>query len=164
MYQEISVIDDNGELTEELKRIFEKEKDYVLKNINSNNVEDTTKDIPDLIIINEDNLNTDVVEVCQYIRTYSDNPITPIIVISSNFEKEHRVNILKNNVEYFIKAPIDGEYLYYTVKNIIRLMTSNRKVSPLTGLPGNLQIQVELKKKLLKKEDFAILYFDLDLF
>lgn len=164
MYQEISVIDDNGELTEELKRIFEKEKDYVLKNINSNNVEDTTKDIPDLIIINEDNLNTDVVEVCQYIRTYSDNPITPIIVISSNFEKEHRVNILKNNVEYFIKAPIDREYLYYTVKNIIRLMTSNRKVSPLTGLPGNLQIQVELKKKLLKKEDFAILYFDLDHF
>ena len=164
MYQEISVIDDNGELIEELKRIFEKEKDYVLKNINSNNVEDTTKDIPDLIIINEDNLNTDVVEVCQYIRTYSDNPITPIIVISSNFEKEHRVNILKNNVEYFIKAPIDREYLYYTVKNIIRLMTSNRKVSPLTGLPGNLQIQVELKKKLLKKEDFAILYFDLDHF
>ena len=164
MYQEISVIDDDGELTEELKNIFEKEKDYVFKNINSNNIEDTTKDIPDLIIINEDTLNTDVVEVCQYIRTYSDNPITPIIVISSNFEKEHRVNILKNNVEYFIKAPIDGEYLYYTVKNIIRLMTSNRKVSPLTGLPGNLQIQVELKKKLLKKEDFAILYFDLDHF
>ena len=164
MYQEISVIDDNGELTEELKNIFEKEKDYVFKNINSNNIEDTTKDIPDLIIINEDTLNTDVVEVCQYIRTYSDNPITPIMVISSNFEKEHRVNILKNNVEYFIKAPIDREYLYYTVKNIIRLMTSNRKVSPLTGLPGNLQIQVELKKKLLKKEEFAILYFDLDHF
>ena len=164
MYQEISIIDDNRELTEELKTIFEKEKDYVFKKIDSNNIEDTTKYIPDLIIINEDTLNTDVLEVCQYIRTYSDNPITPIIVISSNFDKEHRVNILKNNVEYFIKAPIDKEYLYYTIKNIIRLMSSNRKVSPLTGLPGNLQIQVELKKKLLKKEEFAILYFDLDHF
>ncbi len=164
MYQEICVIDDNSNFTEELKNIFEKEKDYVFKNINFNNIEDTTKYIPDLIIVNEDTLSTDVIEVCQYIRTYSDNPITPIMVISSNFDKEHRVNILKNNVEYFIKAPIDREYLYYTVKNIIRLMSSNRKVSPLTGLPGNLQIQVELKKKLLKKEEFAILYFDLDHF
>ena len=43
-------------------------------------------------------------------------------------------------------------------------MSSNRKVSPLTGLPGNLQIQVELKKRLLKKEEFSILYFDLDNF
>ena len=31
-------------------------------------------------------------------------------------------------------------------------MSSNRKVSPLTGLPGNIQIQVELRKRLLKKE------------
>ena len=45
-----------------------------------------------------------------------------------------------------------------------KLIYNNRKVSPLTGLPGNLQIQVELKKKLLKKEEFAILYFDLDHF
>jgi len=43
-------------------------------------------------------------------------------------------------------------------------MSSNRKVSPLTGLPGNIQIQVELRKRLLKKEEFAILYFDLDNF
>ena len=59
---------------------------------------------------------------------------------------------------------MDDEYIYYTIKNIIRLMASNRKVSPLTGLPGNIQIQVELQKRLLKKENFAILYFDLDNF
>ena len=106
----------------------------------------------------------DIVEICHYIRNYNDNQITPIMVISSQIEKNHRLEILKNNVEYFIKAPIDDEYIYYTIRNIIRLMSSNRKVSPLTGLPGNLQIQVELKKKLLKKEEFAILYFDLDNF
>ena len=164
MYQEISIIDDDIELTQKLKRIFEKEKDYIFKNVNSSDLEQTTKDIPDLIIINEDGLNTDVAEICNYIRVYSDNSITPIMVISSNVEKEHRLEILKNNVEYYIKAPMDDEYIYYTIRNIIRLMSSNRKVSPLTGLPGNLQIQVELKKRLLKKEEFAILYFDLDNF
>lgn len=164
MYQEISIIDDDIELTQKLKRIFDKEKDYVFKNVNSLALEETTKDIPDLIIINEDGLNTNVAEICNYIRVYSDNSITPIMVISSNVEKEHRLEILKNNVEYYIKAPMDDEYIYYTIRNIIRLMSSNRKVSPLTGLPGNLQIQVELKKRLLKKEEFAILYFDLDNF
>ena len=151
MYQEISIIDDDIELTEKLKRIFETEKDYIFKNINSSSIEQTTKDIPDLIIINEDRLARDIVEVCQYIRIYTDNSITPIMVISSNIDKNHRLDILKNNVEYFIKSPMDDEYVYYTIKNIVRLMSSNRKVSPLTGLPGNLQIQVEEFEVTIKK-------------
>ena len=164
MYQEISIIDDDIKLTDKLKKIFEAEKDYVFKSINSSSIEQTMKDIPDLIIINEDTLESNVVDVCQYIRNYNENLITPIMVISSTTDKSHRLDILKNHVEYFIKSPMDDEYIYYTIRNIIRLMASNRKVSPLTGLPGNLQIQVELKKKLLKKEEFAILYFDLDNF
>lgn len=164
MYQEISIIDDDIGLTEKLKQIFNEEKDFIFKNIISSNLNEITKDIPDLIIINEDKINEDVIEICHYIRNYSENSITPIMVISSNIDKNHRLDILRNNVEYFIKSPMDDEYIYYTIKNIIRLMSSNRKVSPLTGLPGNLQIQIEIKKKLLKKEEFAILYFDLDNF
>lgn len=164
MYQEIFVIDDKEDLTEKLKAIFKNEKDYIFKNIISSNLEETIKDIPDLIIINEDSLNINIIDACEYIRNNNENQITPIMVISSNFDKTHRIEILKTNVEYFIKYPLDEEYAYYTIRNIIRLMASNRKVSPLTGLPGNLQIQVELTKKLLKKEEFAILYFDLDHF
>ena len=40
----------------------------------------------------------------------------------------------------------------------------NRRVSPLTGLPGNVQIHAELKKRVLNKEEFAVLYADLDNF
>lgn len=164
MYQEISIIDDETNLIEKLKKIFKAEKDYIFTNVPSSKIEQTMKDIPDLIIINEDGINARVVDICEYIRNYSENSITPIMVISSNIDKNHRLDIFKKDVEYFIKSPMDDEYIYYTIRNIIRLMTSNRKVSPLTGLPGNLQIQVELKKKLLKKEEFAILYFDLDNF
>ena len=164
MYQEIFVIDDDNKLIEKLRKIFEKEKDFMFKGIVSSNLEETTKDIPDLIIISEDTLKADVVEVCNYIREENENLITPVMVVSSNFDKNHRLDILKNNVQYFIKSPMDDEYIYYTIRNIIKLMSSNRKVSPLTGLPGNLQIQVELRKKILKKEEFAILYFDLDHF
>ena len=147
MYQEIYTIADDEELNNQLKKIFAEENDYTFKNISSNKVEEEIKNIPDLIIIDEDKLTKNIIEICNLIRSYNDNTITPIIVISSNWDKNHRVDILKNSVEYFIKSPIDEQYMYYTVKNLVRLMQTNRRVSPLTGLPGNVQIQIELKKR-----------------
>ena len=164
MYQEIYIIDDYDKIYNQLKNIFKEEKDYIFRNIETARIEDELKNIPDLIIINEDGINADVIDVCKKIRSYNDNSITPIIVISSDIKKEHRVEVLKNSVEYFIKAPIDEQYIYYTVKNIVRLIQTNRRVSPLTGLPGNVQIQVEIKKRILRKREFAVLYLDLDNF
>ena len=164
MYQEIYVIEDKEELCDRIKNIFKDEKDYLIKTVGTSSVEDELKNIPDLIIINEDGIDKNIIELNNLIRSYNDNSITPIIVVSSSISKEHRVDILKNSVEYFIKAPIDEQYMYYTVKNIIRLIQMNRRVSPLTGLPGNVQIQVEIKKRLLRKKAFAVLYLDLDNF
>ena len=56
------------------------------------------------------------------------------------------------------------EMLYYTICNITTLLYINRKVSPLTSLPGNVQIQAEMKKRLSKREFFVMLYIDLDNF
>ena len=164
MYQDIYIIEDSGEIYNKLKNIFKEEKDYLLRKIETEQLEDAIKNIPDLIIINEDGIQEDIINICQKVRRHNDNSITPIIVISSDIRKEHRIDILKNSVEYFIKAPMDEQYIYYTVKNIIRLMQTNRTVSPLTGLPGNVQIQVEIKKRILRKNEFAVLYLDLDNF
>ena len=71
---------------------------------------------------------------------------------------------MDESIEDFIKKPVDEKYLYYTVKNLTRLLTINRRISPLTGLPGNVQIHAELKKRLSKNEGFSVLYFDLDNF
>jgi diguanylate cyclase (GGDEF)-like protein len=51
-----------------------------------------------------------------------------------------------------------------TVKNLNRLLSFNRRISPLTGLPGNVQIHAELKKRISNKEEFSVLYLDLDNF
>ena len=164
MYQEIYTISDNEELNGKLKEVFSEENEYLFKNIISNTIEEEIKNIPDIIIIDEDNLKRNTIDVCKMIRSYNDNTITPIIVISSNVDKGHRLEILKSSVEYFIEKPFDEQYLYYTIKNLIRLMQTNRRISPLTGLPGNVQIQIELKKRLLRKRNFAVLYLDLDNF
>lgn len=164
MAQEIYIIDESDELKSTIAELFKKEKEYKLKKVSSGNIDVALKNIPSLIIINEDTLEENIIEVCKRIRLNEDNSITPIIVVSSNKEKEHRVEVLRECVEHYIKAPIDKEYLYYTIKNVIRLLDTNRRVSPLTGLPGNVQIQAEMKKRLLNKEEFVMLYLDLDNF
>ena len=164
MAQEIYIIDENTELKSKLAELFKKESDYKFKKAKTKDIETVLKNIPSLIIINEDGIKEDTVKLCSKIRQNEDNSITPIIVISSVKERKHRVEILQACVEHYIKIPIDEEYLYYTIKNIIRLLDTNRRVSPLTGLPGNVQIQAEMKKRLLNKEEFAILYVDLDNF
>ena len=162
--QIIYLIDNEEKLKKDLIQAFREDRLYRFRQIKKENLDIALKDIPSLIIINEDTIDDNVLDLCRKIRNNDDNAITPIIVVSSNTEREHRIQVLKEAVTYYIKKPIDFEYLYYTIKNITNLLYINRKVSPLTNLPGNVQIQAEMKKRLWKKEYFVMLYLDLDNF
>ena len=164
MKREIYIIDDENDIIINLKKVFRKENKYIFKSIRTEQIDEALNDIPSLIIINEESVGRKVIDICRKIRENEDNSITPIIVATANESKKHKLDILKTEVEFIIRKPIDNDYLYYTIKNLLRLMDTNRRVSPLTGLPGNVQIQAEMKKRMLKKEDFIVLYFDLDNF
>ena len=165
MIHEIYVIEDTTELKDKLNILFNKELDeYKFKTIKATELDIALRNIPSLIIIDENTSNINIVDFCKNIRSNEDNSITPIIVVSGNRDRNHVIDVLKTDVEFYVQTPIDDEYLYYTIKNIINLLNKNRRISPLTGLPGNVQIQAEMKKRLLNKETFAILYFDLDNF
>ena len=164
MVQDIYIIDDDKYSLQDLKELFSGNEEYRFVNVSTEEINKALINIPSLIIINEDNVDRDIEELCTTIRKNEDNSITPIIVISSNADKVHRLNVLRKAVEYYIRKPVDQDYLYYTIKNLMRLMCTNRRVSPLTGLPGNVQIHAELKKRLFNKEDFGVLYIDLDNF
>ena len=164
MVNEIYIIDNERELVARIANLFIDETDYIFKHKVTSDLEVALKNIPSLIIINEDNIEMNILDLCTVIQKNDDNGITPVIVLSSNQERDHKLEVLKRDVEYFIKSPIDEEILQVTIRNIIELLSRNRRTSPLTGLPGNVQIQTEMKKRLLKKEKFAVLYFDLDNF
>ncbi len=164
MVQEIYIIDDDDSSILVFQELFKNDKEYKFISVKSHMIEVALKNIPAMIIINEDAIDVDAIDLCRRIRNDEDNTITPVIVVSSNDNPEHRIRILQESIEYYIKKPVNENYLYYTVKNIGRLLTINRRISPLTGLPGNVQIHAELKKRLLNKEAFSVLYVDLDNF
>ena len=164
MLNEVYIIDDDESSIVIFKELFRDEPDYKFISVKTEQIDIALKNIPSLIVINEDAIDRDVIQLCRKIRKDEDNTITPVIVVSSNGSRNHRMRILNESVEYFIKKPVDEGYLYYTVKNLNRLLATNRRVSPLTGLPGNVQIHSELKKRITKEEEFSVLYLDLDNF
>ena len=164
MVNEIYIIDDDESSIVIFKELFRDEPEYKFISVKTEQIDIALKNIPSLIVINEDAIDRDVIELCKKIRKDEDNTITPVIVVSSNNSRTHRLRILNESIEYFIKKPVDEGYLYYTVKNLNRLLTTNRTVSALTGLPGNVQIHSELKKRIAKEEEFSVMYIDLDNF
>ena len=148
MIQEIYIIDDDESSIIVFRELFKNDKEFKFIGVTSDKIEIALKNIPSM----------------KRIRSDEDNSITPIIVVSSDSEKSHRIKILKESVEYYIKKPVNPDYLYFTIKNLSRLITMNRRISPLTGLPGNVQIHAELKKRIANRDNFSVLYLDLDNF
>ena len=162
----IVIIEDGNEVGKLAMELFKDEKGYVFVHSSSER-EDMKKalmTLPDLIIVNADKIKNDIFKTCQFIRKDKESNITPIIVTSSSREEEFRLNILKNSVEYYIAKPLHKGFFYYTIKNVSRLIASNRCISALTGLPGNIQIETELKRRISSKKTYAVLYADLDNF
>ena len=156
MIQEICVIDDSGaDLIVDIRKAFmEKNEKIKLTLKTTSQLEEVLDTIPNLIIINEDRLDITIYEMVRNIRNDDNNAITPIIVVSSNSSKTHAIDVMKEMVQYYIRKPFEKEYAYYLIKNFLELLQVNRRISPLTGLPGNVQIQAEIKKRIFKREKF----------
>lgn len=162
----IYVLDNNDDLANDLTKVFKIDNGIKIKKVLLKEFKTAMKTPPDIIVIDEDVIKGEnkIIQYCKEIRTSDGNSITPIIIVSSNNDQEHIIDILKNEVELYITKPANAEILYYSIKNIMRLLNSNRMVSPLTGLPGNIQIQAEMQNRLIDGETFAMLYIDLDNF
>ena len=156
--------DKEQKLYNKLKDIMKKEQNVEIVNINTKAIKDKFKTMPDICIINEENLSCNIKVIFQQIKEAQQNNNIPLIVLTTEEDEEHIVEILKNDVEICLKKPSNCEILYYTIMNLIKLLNRNRTVSPLTGLPGNNQIQIEMKERLENGEKYALMYIDLDNF
>ena len=111
MFQEIYVIDNQEEFTQSLKELFKKHKNFKFINVNETELNTVFQNIPEIIIINEDNINTDTIEICNTIRKNADNNITPLIISSSNEDNKHKLELAKASIEYYIPKSMGDEYL-----------------------------------------------------
>ena len=163
MVHDIYVIEKENQIFGSLTDMFSSESDYVIHSAIPEDIDAVLRNIPSIIIINESSIYMNILDLCRTIRSNEDNSITPVVVVTQDFSRDHKMMLLSEDVQYIIDG-FDMDAIKVISKNFINLLYKNRRISPLTGLPGNVQIQAEMKKRLLNKEFYAIFYFDLDNF
>ncbi len=162
LQKRILVIEEQDEVFTLVKELFNDKSlyDIILCDTDFAHIKEAMNDIPDIILINCE----EHIEI--YKRIVGDNTLfmIPVIAMSSKFKNIDILRSISTGINSYIVKPVDKNYLYYTIKNYINLIYSNRTVSSLTGLPGNIQITNELQRRTLKRMGFYVLYIDLDNF
>ena len=153
----VLIVDDNNEIINLTLKLFKKENGFVFVHSSSDTptLRSGLQSIPDLIIVRS---------VCEFVRKNKENNITPIIITTSTRDEDFKVDMMRNKVEYVISKPLNEKYFYYTIRNISGLISAKRCSSALTGLPGNIQIENELKRRISSRAQYAVMYIDLDNF
>jgi diguanylate cyclase (GGDEF)-like protein len=119
---------------------------------------------PDLVLLDVMLPSIDGFEVAHELRRRSRLAGMAIIVVTARGLAEDRLRGLSLGVDDYVVKPFEPDILLARVRAALRRLTEMRSLSPLTGLPGTVLIEDEIRSQLLRGDGFALLYIDLDHF
>ena len=119
---------------------------------------------PDLVLLDVMMPLMDGYEVCRRLRASFATRHIPIIMLTARGEEDARINGLEGGANDYITKPWGKRELELRIKNALEWSRQQRSASPLTGLPGNHSINVELKRRMSSGKPFAMLQIDIDYF
>jgi diguanylate cyclase (GGDEF)-like protein len=117
---------------------------------------------PDLVILDLMLPGVDGVDVCRQLRKDPRTATAGIIMLTARSLPKDRVTGLEAGADDYVDKPFDVDELVARVHTSLRRARQLRATSPLTGLPGNFEIESRLDGKLADGIDFALLHVDLD--
>ena len=166
MFKKKILIIDDTELMVKLTTDILKEKGYDV--VSASNGVDGIKMVmsekPDLVLLDVVMPGIDGFEVCKLLRKDESNNLMPIIMLTAQGNEEDKLAGLELGADDYITKPFNPRELISRVKNTLLRIDRNRLANPLTGLPGNIEIQSEINYRIAKELIFSILYLDVDNF
>ena len=127
-------------------------------------VELGTRELPDLILLDVMMPNMDGFEACRRLRETMATRQIPIIMLTAKTEDEAKLLGFEGGANDYVTKPYNAAELMLRVRNTLRWGSQQRAASPLTGLPGNVSIDEELRRRIASREHFALLQIDVDHF
>ncbi len=119
---------------------------------------------PDLVLLDVMMPKLDGFEVAQRLRRDVRTSSTSIIMLTAKALSSDKVLGLSTGADDYIIKPFDPVELLARVKGTLRRAREMRALSPLTGLPGNIRVQEEIRRRVAEEQPFALLYADVDHF
>lgn len=121
--------------------------------------------LPDAIILDLKLPGTNGFRICEQLRLEPQTKGIPIIVVSGSWkDAQDRIKSLEVGADDFLTKPFDAQELMARIKRMLQRKKVDMGHNPLTGLPGNLAIEEEARKRLAMKGNQAYSYIDLDNF
>ena len=119
---------------------------------------------PDLVILDIVMPGIDGFEVFRILREDDRNNLMPIIMLTAQEDEDDKLTGLELGADDYIIKPFNHRELLSRVRNTLKRIDRNRWANPLTGLRGNVEIQMEIDKRIAGNKLFAVLYADIDNF
>jgi diguanylate cyclase (GGDEF)-like protein len=119
---------------------------------------------PDLVLLDVMMPKLDGFEVAQRLRRDPRTSSSNIIMLTAKALSSDKVLGLSVGADDYIIKPFDPVELLARVKGTLRRAREMRALSPLTGLPGNIRVQEEIRRRVAEEQPFALAYADLDHF
>ena len=164
----ILVIEDEPRLRSILKMQLETARDakYEVRTAEDGlrGIEAVRHDPPDLILLDVMMPGMDGYDVCRSLKA---DPLTsriPIIFLTAKSTLEDRMEGLEAFADDYLTKPWEQQELLFRVRNQLRTRRAQLQSNALTGLPGNVLIEMELTRRIVAREKFAFLHLDLDYF
>jgi diguanylate cyclase (GGDEF)-like protein len=165
MLAKLLIADDDAEVLELLKFTFESEDYTVITASDGEEAFDLIKDEhPDLVVLDVNMPKLSGFEVLEKVRADSAICLTPIIMLTSFSKTKDRITGIKLGADDYIDKPFETVELVARAEGLLRRTKEHLSANPLTGMPGNVTIEVETKKRLEAGEPFSVIYLDIDHF
>jgi diguanylate cyclase (GGDEF)-like protein len=120
--------------------------------------------LPDLVLSDLMMPVLDGYEVCKRLRASFATRHIPIILLTAKSEITDKIQGLQGGANDYVTKPWEHSELMLRVRNVLEWSRQQRAASPLTGLPGNVSINEEIKRRIAHHEPFAMLQIDIDYF
>jgi len=160
----ILVVEDERLIAGLLKETLEIEGYRVTTILNGEDaVQFALRETPHLIILDIMLPGIDGYDVIRRLRSHPKSMHIPIIVLSASGEPADKIRAYECDVDGYTTKPYNTDELLARVRRQLRRAQQNY-LSPLTNLPGGLQVVRAINYKLGKMKPWSILYLDLDNF
>jgi diguanylate cyclase (GGDEF)-like protein len=160
----ILVVEDERLIARLLKETLEIEGYQTVAVLNGEDaIQFALREIPHLIILDIMLPGIGGYEVLRRLREHPKSMHIPIIVLSAYSTISDKVHAFELGVDGYITKPFNNEELLACVRRQLSRIQET-SLSPLTRLPGGVQLERALNYKLKSLEPWSVLYLDLDNF
>jgi diguanylate cyclase (GGDEF)-like protein len=162
--KKILIIDDSPFFRGQLRIVLSSEYAVTEADDGEAGLEAVKREKPDLVLLDGVLRGMSGFDVCRILRDSESNNLMPIVMITSSDRQEDILLGLELGADDYIIKPFNNRELFSRIKNLLRRIDRNRNANPLTGLPGNTEIQREILSRISRDVKFSVAYVDLDNF